>query len=65
MTTSSGAELQEILETTSIQKRLERVLILLKNEIEISKLKADISKRIEERLSKQQREFFLKQQMDI
>lgn len=63
MTTSSGAELQEILETISIQQRLERVLILLKKEIEISKLKADISKRIEDRLSKQQREFFLKQQL--
>jgi len=63
MTTSSGSELQEILETTSVLNRLERVLILLKNEIEISKLKADISKRIEERLSKQQREFFLKQQL--
>lgn len=63
MTTSSGSELQEILETSSIQKRLERVLILLKKEIEISKIKADISKRIEERLSKQQREFFLKQQL--
>jgi len=63
MTTSSGSELQAILETTSIQKRLERVLILLKKEIEISKIKADISKRIEERLSKQQREFFLKQQL--
>lgn len=63
MTTSSGAELQMILETTAVQKRLEQVLILLKKEIEISKLKADISKRIEERLSKQQREFFLKQQL--
>jgi len=63
MTTSSGVELQQILETTDIQKRLEKVLILLKKEIEISKLKADISKRIEERLSKQQREFFLKQQL--
>jgi ATP-dependent Lon protease len=52
-----------ILETTAVQKRLEQVLILLKKEIEISKLKADISKRIEERLSKQQREFFLKQQL--
>ena len=63
MTTSSGTELQQILETTAIQKRLEKVLILLKKEIEISKIKADISKRIEERLSKQQREFFLKQQL--
>ncbi|MEE4312931.1 MAG: endopeptidase La [Desulfofustis sp.] len=63
MTTSSGPELQTILETAPVRQRLERVLILLKKEIEISKLKADISKRIEERLSKQQREFFLKQQL--
>ena len=63
MTTSSGAELQVILETSDVRKRLENVLVLLKKEIEISKLKADISKRIEERLSKQQREFFLKQQL--
>ena len=63
MTTSSGAELQVILETSGVRKRLENVLVLLKKEIEISKLKSDISKRIEERLSKQQREFFLKQQL--
>ncbi len=63
MTTSSGTEIQRILETFDVRKRLEMVLILLKNEVEISKLKAKISKRIEEQLSKQQREFFLKQQL--
>lgn len=63
MTTSSGAEIQKILETEDVRKRLETVLILLKNEVEISKLKAKISKRIEDQLSKQQREFFLKQQL--
>lgn len=63
MTTSSGSEIQKILETQKVRERLERVLILLKNEVEISKLKAKISKRIEEQLSKQQREFFLKQQL--
>jgi len=63
MTTSSGSELQEILETIDVRERIEKVLVLLKNELEISKLKAQISKRIEERLSKQQREFFLKQQL--
>jgi len=63
MTTSSGTEIQKILETFDVRKRLEMVLILLKNEVEISKLKAKISKRIEEQLSKQQREFFLKQQL--
>jgi len=63
MTTSSGSEIQKVLETMNVRKRLEMVLILLKNEVEISKLKAKISKRIEEQLSKQQREFFLKQQL--
>ncbi len=63
MTTSSGTEIQKVLETYDVRKRLEMVLILLKNEVEISKLKAKISKRIEEQLSKQQREFFLKQQL--
>lgn len=63
MTTASGEELQEILEMKSIRARIEQALILLKRELEISRLKAQISKRIEERLSKQQREFFLKQQL--
>ncbi len=63
MTTSSGVEIQKILETRDVRKRLEAVLVLLKKELEISKLKAQISKRIEEQLSKQQREFFLKQQL--
>jgi ATP-dependent Lon protease len=63
MTTSSGAELQQILEEADIRIRIEKVLVLLKKEVEISKLKAQISKRIEDQLSKQQREFFLRQQL--
>jgi ATP-dependent Lon protease len=63
MTTASGEELQEILATRSIRKRIEQVLILLKREIEISKLKTKISQRIEDRMSKQQREFFLNEQL--
>jgi ATP-dependent Lon protease len=63
MTTASGEELQEVLATRSVRKRIEEVLILLRREIEISKLKTQISQRIEERMSKQQREFFLKEQL--
>ncbi len=63
MTTSTGDEIQAVLETVDVIERLEAVLVLLKKELEISKLKAKISKRIEEQLSKQQREFFLKQQL--
>ena len=63
MTTTSGPELQKVLETLNVKERLEEVLVLLKKETEISKLQAQINKRIEERLSTQQREFFLKQQL--
>jgi ATP-dependent Lon protease len=63
MTTASGEELQEVLATRSVRKRIEQALILLKREIEISRLKVEIGQRIEDRLSKQQREFFLKEQL--
>ncbi len=64
MTTSSGAELQEILEIYEVRTRIEKVLELLKKEVEISRLKARISKRIEEQLATQQRKYFLKRQME-
>lgn len=63
MTTTGGRELQKILETLDLRTRLEAVLVLLRNELEITRLKAKISSRIEEQLSKQQREFFLRQQL--
>ena len=63
LTTSTGPELQEILETISIRARLKKVLVLLRKEINVSEIQVRISKQIEERLSKQQREFFLREQL--
>jgi len=63
LTTASGEELQKILETKIIRLRIKKVLILLKKELGIAKLQTKINKRIEERLSTQQRKFFLKQQL--
>ena len=63
LTTASGTELQEILETTRIRERLRKALILIKREIDISKIQVRIGKQIEEKLSKQQREFFLREQL--
>ncbi len=63
LTTASGVELQEVLATTNISARLMKVLSLLHKEIEISKLQARITKRIEKTMSKQQREFFLREQL--
>lgn len=63
LTTADGQELQEILETISIRERLHKVLVLLKREIDISKIQAKISKQIEEKVSKQQKDFFLMEQL--
>ena len=63
MTTSSGEELQKVLETRPIKKRIEYVLWLLRKELEVAQLQTRISKRIEERMSQQQREFFLREQL--
>ena len=63
LTTADGQELQEVLETVSIRSRLRRVLVLLKREIDISKLQAKISRQIEEKVSKNQKEFFLREQL--
>ncbi|MEC8148816.1 MAG: AAA family ATPase, partial [SAR324 cluster bacterium] len=56
-------ELQKILETRRIKQRIEKALILLKHELEVSKLQSRISQKIEERMSQQQREFFLREQL--
>lgn len=63
LTSASGEELQDILETASIRARIKKVLVLLKKEIDISKIQVRISKQIEEKLTKQQREFFLREQL--
>jgi ATP-dependent Lon protease len=63
LTTASGAELQEVLETFDVRTRIDRVLVLLKREVEISKLHVEINKQIQEKISGQQREFFLKEQL--
>jgi ATP-dependent Lon protease len=63
LTTAEGKELQEVLETVSIRARLKKVLTLLRKEIDISKVQVRISKQIEDKVSSQQRDFFLREQL--
>lgn len=63
MTSAESREIQEVLETFDIKKRIEKVLVLLRKEIEVSKLQKKISKQIEDKISKQQKEFFLREQL--
>ena len=63
MTTADSHEIQGVLETFDVRKRVEKVIYLLNKEIELSKLQAKISKQIEQKITKQQKDFFLKEQL--
>ncbi len=63
MTSASGDRLQEVLEALDVKGRLERVLSLLKDELNISRLQTKLRQQLEEQVSKQQREFFLREQL--
>ncbi len=62
---SDGKKLQEILEAVDLFDRSEKLLLLLKEELELSKLQQDIQKQIEDKISLNQREFFLKEQLKV
>ncbi len=62
---ADGIKLQDLLEAENLFSRSEKILILLKEEIELSKLQQDIQKQIEAKVSQNQREFFLKEQLKV
>jgi ATP-dependent Lon protease len=63
LTTADGHALQEVLETYPVIKRMQRVLVLLKKEMEVARLQSQIRERVEEQMSEQQRKFFLREQL--
>lgn len=63
LTTASSEELQKVLETFDVRARIDLVLELLNKEVQLGRLQVKIHKQIEERISGQQREFFLKEQL--
>ena len=63
LTTASREELQEVLETFNVETRIEKALVLLKKELDLSKLQQNINQKIETTLSKGQKDFFLREQL--
>ncbi|MFZ4099487.1 MAG: endopeptidase La [Chlamydiia bacterium] len=63
LTTASREELQDVLSTFDLRQRLEKALILLKKELDISRLQSSINQKIEGSIVKTQREFFLREQL--
>ncbi|TQV85782.1 endopeptidase La [Aliikangiella coralliicola] len=63
VTTATRNELQRVLETVHLKRRMEKVLVLIKKELEVARLQKDIHDQVEETLSEHQRRFFLKEQL--
>ncbi len=56
-------ELQEVLETMNVEERLTKALMVLKKELMNAQLQAKISKDVESKIQKRQREYWLMEQM--
>lgn len=60
---ASGDQLQELLETFDLQERAKLLLGMVKEELEVAKIQQKIQDQINEKVSKQQKEFFLREQL--
>ena len=65
LTTASGHELQEVLDTVPVLKRMEKVLPLLRKEVEVGRLQKELSAEVNKQIGERQREFFLKEQLKL
>ncbi|GKT11753.1 MAG: ATP-dependent Lon protease [Thiomicrorhabdus sp.] len=63
LTSAENSKLQDVLETLDLVERMEKVLVLFKQEIEVTKIQFSIRERVEENISDHQREFLLRQQL--
>ncbi len=63
LTTATRDELQDVLETFNVPKRIEKALVLLKKELDLGRLQQNINQKIETTISKGQKEFFLREQL--
>lgn len=65
ITSAEAEDLYEVLATKSVQARMRLSLTLLKKELEIARLHNEISAEVNDKISKHQREFFLKEQLKV
>ena len=65
VTTVPGDELQRVIDTVPLLARMKLVTKLLRREIEVAHLHARIDKQVNQRMNKQQREFFLREQLKV
>lgn len=63
LTTATREELQGVLETFELQGRIDKALLLLKKELDLSRLQRTIHQKIEATITKSQKEYFLREQL--
>lgn len=63
MLSSDSEELQQLLETFPLIERAKQLLELIRKEVEVVKIQSQISEQVNQKINKQQREFFLKEQL--
>ncbi|MCB0643300.1 MAG: LON peptidase substrate-binding domain-containing protein, partial [Phaeodactylibacter sp.] len=59
-----GTTLQGLLETFDLEERAKMLLQLVKEELEVAKIQKRINEEINEKVNEQQKEFFLRRQLD-
>ncbi len=63
LTTADKESLQDILETVNLRVRMKKVLKLIQQELEVAEMQAEIRSQVEDKMSRQQRHFFLREQL--
>ncbi|MCZ6804806.1 MAG: endopeptidase La [Proteobacteria bacterium] len=63
LTSAEGPELQDILETIPLVPRMEKVLVLIRKEVEFAGLQDHIRQKVDEQMTQQQKDFFLRAQL--
>ncbi|RIA89301.1 Lon protease C-terminal proteolytic domain-containing protein [Glomus cerebriforme] len=63
VSTGEPHELQEVLESLVIEERLQKALLVLKKELVNAQLQSKISKEVESKIAKRQREYYLMEQL--
>ncbi|QDD89430.1 endopeptidase La [Pseudomonas oryzihabitans] len=65
LTTAPGDELQQVLDTVPMLQRMEKVLPLLRKEVEVARLQKELSAEVNRKINERQREFFLREQLKL
>lgn len=65
ITSAKGHELQSVLATLPVLDRMQRVLPLLRKEIDVAQLQTEISEQVNAQMQERQREFFLREQLKV